>query len=220
MTSADRCFRLLAGLCGVVGPVILVGSFAINPAPPPGLSTAALAAWAAPRAGFLLLGGWSQGIGSLLIVIFALALVEMGGVASGFAGRLTQLAGATILAVSLLEVALYLAAGQALAARDVTLGLVSAGLIKAVQHVFLIAPAVLLPLGFVILQTRVLASSYGYSALALGATLQLLGLIGVLRPLQSVVDVVLVVQSLWFVLAGCAIGFSKGNASGPSEATT
>jgi hypothetical protein len=73
-----------------------------------------------------------------------------------------------------------------------------------VQHVFLIAPAVLLPLGFVILKTRVLGRPFGYSALALGATLQVLGLAGVLRPLQPVVDVVLIVQSVWFIAAGFA----------------
>jgi hypothetical protein len=209
MTSADTRFRLLAGLCGIVGPLILVGSFAMNPAPPPGLSTAAVAAWAAPRAGVLLLGGWTQGIGSLLIVVFTLALVELGGAESGFAGRLTQLASATILAVSLLEVAFYLAAAQAIASGDVALGLLSGGLIKAVQHVFLIAPALLLPLGLVIMKTGVLARGFGYSALALGATLQGLGLAGVLWPMQPVVDAVLIVQSLWFVLAGMAIGFAR-----------
>jgi hypothetical protein len=208
MSSADTRLRLFAGLCGIFGPLILVGSFAMNPAPPTGLSAAALAAWAAPRAGLLLLGGWTQGIGSLLIVIFTLALVEMGGARSGFAGRLTQLASATILAVSLLEVAFYLAAAQAVVANDAMLGLVSGGLIKAVQHVFLIAPAVLLPLGVVILNTRVLARGFGYSALALGASLQALGLAGVLWPLQPLVDGLLIVQSLWFVAAGLALSFA------------
>jgi len=204
MNTSDRALLLFSGLCGIVGPLILVGSFAINPSPPPGLSTAALAAWAALREGQLLLGGWLQGIGSLLIVVFALALVELGGAASGFAGRITQLAGATILAVSLIEVTFYLAVAQAVAAGDVATGLISGGLIKAVQHVFLIAPALLLPIGLVILRSRVLGRSFGYSALAIGASLQALGLAGVLVPLQPVVDVVLIVQAAWFVAAGVA----------------
>src|SRR5262249_7204169 len=145
-----RGFRLLAGLCGLVGPVVLIASFAMNPAPPPGLSIPALATWAAPREASLLLGGWMQGIGSLLMVIFCLALVEISGSANGFAGRLTQLAAGTILAVSLIEVTFYLAVGNAIASGDTQLGLVSSGLIKAVQHVFLIAPALLIPLGVVL----------------------------------------------------------------------
>ncbi len=206
MTHArTQLLRRLIGLCGVVGPVVLVGSFAMNPAPPAGLSGAALAAWAAPREGLLLVGGWTQGVGSALIVVFALGLVELGG-GAGFAGRLTGLAGATILAVSLLEVTFYLAAAQAIAAQDMTLALVASQLIKAVQHVFLIAPALLLPLGAVILTTRVLPRAFGYSGLAIGAVLQALGFAGVLAPLQGVVAAVLIVQSLWFIAAGLALG--------------
>jgi hypothetical protein len=206
MTSTtEPWFRRLVGLSGIVGPIVLVGSFAMNPAPPPGLSAAALAAWAAPRAGLLMFGGWTQGIGSLLIVIFALGLVELAGPRGGFAGRLTGLAGATILAVSLIEVTCYLAAAQAVAGQDLAMGLISGALIKAVQHVFLIAPALLLPLGVMILTSRVLARPFGWSALALGGALQALGLAGVFAPLQPVVDGALIVQSAWFVAAGVVV---------------
>jgi hypothetical protein len=201
--------RWFIALCGIIGPIVLVGSFAMNPGPPPGLSTAALAAWAAPRVGVLFLGGWTQGIGSALIVIFALGLVELGG-GAGFAGRLTSLAGATILAVSLIEVTFYLAAGQAIASADVGLGLIAGNLIKAVQHVFLIAPALLIPLSAAILSTRVLPRAFGWSGLALGALLQGLGLAGVLTSLQPVVDTVLIVQSLWFIAAGVALAWTTG----------
>jgi len=200
--------RSLIAVCGVAGPLILVASFRMNPAPPAGLATAALAAWAAAHIGALLVGGWMQGIGSALIVIFALGLVELGGDA-GFAGRLTGLAGATILAVSLLEITFYLAVAQAIAVGDTVLGLVAGGLIKATQHVFLVAPALLLPLGAAILTTRVLPRAFGWSALAIGALLQSLGLAGVLTPLQGVIDVVLIVQALWFVAAGVALGMTR-----------
>jgi hypothetical protein len=209
-TERSALFRRLLGFCGVVGPIVLVGSFAMNPAPPPGLSTAALAAWASAHEGLLLLGGWTQGVGSALIVIFTLGLVELGG-GGGFAGRLTGLASATILAVSLLEVTFYLAAAQSVAAHDLTLGLIAAGLTKAVQHVFLIAPALLLPLGVLILTTRVLPRLFGYTGLAIGALLQALGLAGILTPLQGVVDAVLVIQSLWFVAAGGVIALTSGD---------
>lgn len=199
--------RSLIAICGVAGPLILVASFRMNPAPPPGLATTALAAWATAHIGALLVGGWMQGIGSALIVIFALGLVELGD-GAGFAGRLTGLAGATILAVSLLEITFYLAVAQAIAAGGTELGLIAGGLIKATQHVFLIAPALLLPLGAAILTTRVLPRAFGWSALAIGTLLQALGLAGVLTPLQGVIDVVLIVQALWFIAAGVALGLT------------
>jgi len=203
--TATRRFQLLAGLTGVVGPALLVGSFAMNPAPPPGLDPGALAAWARAHEDRILLGGWTQGIGSLLIVVFALCLVELRNGVSPLAERLTRLAGSVILMVSLTEITFYIAATQAAANADATLGAVSVGLIKAVQHVFLIAPALLLPLGVVLLRSRALPLVFAYSALVLGATLQVLGVVGLFSALQPVVDVILIVQALWFVLAGLAL---------------
>jgi hypothetical protein len=214
----DR-FRILAGFCGVAGPVVLVGSFMMNPAPPPGLGLAALAAWGAAHEGVIVLGGWAQGMGSLLVVIFALAVAELGGDASPFGRRLTQLAGATILMVSLMEIAFYLAAARAVETGNVTLGLVADSLIRAVQHVFLIAPALLLPLGVVILKSRVLPGAFGYGALAFGAILQVFGLVGLVWDLQPVVDVVLIAQSAWFVLAGVTFMFRPVIASSASTQT-
>jgi len=204
MDADGRGFRVWTGLCGFIGPIVLVGSFVINPAPPPGLSPAALLAWAQPRAGFLQLGGWMQGIGSLLMVMFCFAVVEAAGEPNRFAGRLTRLAGTTILAVSLIEVTFYLAVAGAVASGDTQLGLLSGGMIKAVQHVFLIAPALLIPLGFVLARTRVMGWLLAYSALAIGVTLQVLGFAGIFRPLQPVIDVVLIVQASWFLIAGVA----------------
>jgi hypothetical protein len=209
MTIDERTWsRTLAGLCGIVGPVMLVASFAINPSPPPGLPPADLAAWAEPRAGLMLLGGTMQGIGSLLIVIFALALVRLSGAADGFLVCLTHLAGGTILVVSLIEAAFYLAAAQAIASGDTTLDLVSGGLIRAAEHVFLIAPTLLIPLGVVLLRTRVLARPFAYSGLVIGACLQVLVLARLFGALQPVVDDVLMVQSAWFVAAGAGLALS------------
>ena len=86
-----------------------------------------------------------------------------------------------------------------------TSGAVSNALIKAVQHVFLIAPALLLPLGVVLLGSRVLPRAFAYLALAIGTTLQIFGLVGLLGVLQPVIDDVLIVQALWFVAAGFAL---------------
>jgi hypothetical protein len=156
------------------------------------------------------LGGWLQGIGSLLIVLFAIVLVHLAGAAHRIAGWVTLLAGATILAVSLQEVTFYLGAVQATEDGNTASALASNNLIKAVQHVFLIAPALLLPLGFVLVRTTVLPRLFAYTALALGATLQILVLVGLFNVLQPVIDVLLIVQSLWFVAAAVALLIRSG----------
>ena len=196
---------VLAAACGIVGTVTLIGSFVINPAPPAGLSNGQLAEWAVQHHTTIVLGGWLQGIGSLLTVLFALALVHLAGATHRFAGWATLLAGGTILLVSLVEITFYLAAAEAVVTGDVATGTMSNALIKAVQHVFLIAPALLVPLGAVLVGSRVLPRPFGYLAVVLGAVLQALGLVGLFGVLQPLVDILLVVQGLWFVAAAIAL---------------
>jgi hypothetical protein len=146
-------------------------------------------------------------------VLFALALVDLAGAMHRLAGWITLLAGATILMVSLVEVTFYLGVVQAAEIGDTASGLASSNLIKAVQHVFLIAPALLLPLGFVLLSSDVLPRVFAYLAVALGITLQILGLVGLFNVLQPVIDVLLVVQSLWFVAAAITFVVYTGEVS-------
>jgi len=194
----------LAALVGILGTVVLMGSFFINPAPPSGLTVAQLAAFAEQHHLTIVLGAWLQGIGSLMTVIFAIALVFAAGATNRIAGWLTFLAGGTILMVSLVETAFYLAATNAVETGDVASGLVAASLIQAIQHVFLIAPAVLLPLGSVLLSSNVLPRPFAYAALVIGGVLQALGLLGLFAALQPIVDVMLIVQGLWFLAAAGA----------------
>jgi len=144
-------------------------------------------------------------------VIFALSLVHLAGATHSLAGWITLLAGATILMVSLVEVTFYLAGVQAAVAGDVASGVASNNLIKAVQHVFLIAPALLLPLGVVLLSTRVLPRLFAYLALTLGATLQILGFVGLFNILQPVIDILLIVQALWFAAAAIVLIMREGS---------
>jgi hypothetical protein len=202
---AARAAVVWTALCGVLGTVTLIGSFFINPGPPPGAAVDQLLDFGRQHYDTILLGGWLQGIGSLLTVLFALALVHLAGATHRFAGWATLLAGAAILLVSLVEVTFYLAAAQAAVAGDPETALLSDALIRAVQHAFLIAPALLLPLGAVLLDSRLLPRGFAYLALALGGVLQVLGLVGLFAPLQPVIDVILVVQGLWFLGAALTL---------------
>ena len=197
--------RIAAGLCGILGALVLVSSFLMNPAPPADFGLAQLRDFAIEHHNRIVFGAWLQGIGSLLLVLFAIALVHLAGATHRFAGWITLLAGATILMVSLVEITFYLGAVHAAEVGDLTSGAVSNALIKAVQHVFLIAPALLLPLGVVLLRSRVLPRIFAYLALLIGATLQIFGLVGLFGVLQPVIDDVLIVQALWFVAAGVAL---------------
>jgi hypothetical protein len=202
---SPRLPRTAAGLCGILGAVALVSSFIMNPAPPADFSLAQLRDFAIQHHNGVVLGAWLQGMGSLLLVLFAIALVHLAGATNQFAGWITLLAGATILMVSLVEITFYLGAVNAAEAGDLTSGAVSNALIKAVQHVFLIAPALLLPLGAVLLGSQVLPRVFVYLALAIGATLQIFGLVGLFGVLQPIIDDVLIVQALWFVAAGVVL---------------
>ncbi len=198
-------FRIAAGLCGIFGAVALVSSFIMNPAPPAEFTVSQLRDFAVQHHNGIVFGAWLQGMGSLLLVLFAIALVHLAGATHQFAGWVTLLAGATILMVSLVEITFYLGAVRAAEAGDLTSGMVSNALIKAVQHVFLIAPALLLPLGAVLLGAQILPRVFAYLALAIGATLQIFGLVGLFGVLQPVIDDVLIVQAIWFVAAGVAL---------------
>jgi hypothetical protein len=202
---SPRLPQTAAGLCGILGAVALVSSFIMNPAPPADFSLAQLRDFAIQRHNGIVLGAWLQGMGSLLLVLFAIALVHLAGATNQLAGWITLLAGATILMVSLVEITFYLGAVNAAEAGDLTSGTVSNALIKAVQHVFLIAPALLLPLGAVLLGSQVLPRVFAYLALAIGATLQIFGLVGLFGVLQPIIDDVLIVQALWFVAAGVVL---------------
>jgi hypothetical protein len=203
--SSSRRSGLVIALCGIVGPSILVASFVINPAPPATDTVAQLRDFALQHHNGIVLGGWLQGMGSLLIVLFSLGLVHLANAAQRLAGWITLLAGAVILVVSLVEIVFYLSAVQATEAGDTAGGLAANSLIKAVQHVFLIAPALLLPLGIVLRDSRILPRVFAYTALLVGGTLQVLGLVGLLHPLQAVINVILIIQSLWFIAAALAV---------------
>ncbi len=198
---------ILAAITGIVGPIVLVASFILNPAPLASDTPAQLRDFTLKHHNQIAFGGWLQGIGSLLIVLFVIALIHFAGAAQRISGWITFLASSAILMVSLLEVPFYLGAVQAVEAGDTASALASNNLIKATQHVFLIAPAVLLPLGYILLTTSVLPRLFAYLALMLGAALQIFGLLGVFNVLQPVIDVLLIVQSLWFVAAAVALFF-------------
>ena len=119
--------------------------------------------------------------------------------------------GATILmTVSLIEVTLYI---SALNPDPAMMPSISLKLISAVQHLYFIvaAPALFLPLGIVLLSSRILPRLFGYLALLLAAAFAGLGVIFLLRlTLPDAVTAFGGVQALWWFAAAIALIVRSG----------
>jgi hypothetical protein len=104
-------------------------------------------------------------------VLFAFALVHLAGAAQRLAGWMTLFGATILMAVSLIEVTLYI---SALNADPPMMPSISLKLISAVQHLYFMvaAPALFLPLGMVLVSCPVLPRIFGYLALLLAAALQ------------------------------------------------
>lgn len=213
-------FRMLVALSGILGVVALSVSFSINPAPPAGATIAQIVVWGRVHENLILTGSWLQAIGSLLEVVFILAIIHITGATQRLAGWIAAFAATVIMAVSLVEVSFYLSAIQGGVSGDLTTLAVSLNLIKAIQHAYVIVPApmLLLALGVVILSSPMFPRLFGYLALALGVTMGILGLVGTFVPLQQVIDYVLTVQEVWFAAVAITLAISVRKASNGAEA--
>jgi hypothetical protein len=195
-----RLFRNLAALCGILGVIMLITSFAINPGPGPNPTVAQLIEFGKHYRNATLLGAWLQTIGSLFCVLFAIAIVHLAGATTRFAGWMTMFGGIVLVMVSIIEVTFYL---SAVYGNPATTGLISLDLIAAIQHLFpmVAAPAVFLPLGAVILSSRVLPHVFGYASIALGGIFATVGLVFLFAPIMLIVVVLSFIQALWFLTA-------------------
>ncbi len=195
-----RTFQKLSAWCGVIGVVLLVTSFIVNPGPGPNPTAHQLEVFGNSHHTTILLGAWLQAVSPFLIMIFALGLLRLAGAASSFPGQLTQAGFIVLIVVSLLEVVFYL---SAVSGDPATVGLVSLSLIHGAQHLFSIAaaPAVFLPFAVCILRTRALPRVFGYTGLTLGILFAALGFAGLFRPIQYMVDGLAFAQGIWWLLA-------------------
>lgn len=215
-------WRLLAGAAGFAGTAALGASFFLLPAPPALTAPpAALAGYATLHHHAMLAAAWLEGTGTLLQVIFVLALAHLAGPRAGLAGRITTLAGAAILTVSLVYDLMVIAMAQsaALGGRQTVTALVAYGLFAAAEHLFLLAPPLLLPLGLVLLRTPVLPRPFAPLAVALGATAAALGLIGLFTvtannngPAGAAINALVAVQGLWIAAAAITLPLRRSRA--------
>ncbi len=203
----DRATRALAAICGITGVLMLTAHFLIpGNVPRDSASLAPIASFAREHRDVLLISAWLQVAGAILYVTFILAVVHLAGAGQWFSGRIVALAAAILVGLTLLDSAMIISAVQSAAHGHNETLRVSFDLMvgpgnDAIGRSFLIAPAILLPLGFVILQTRLLPRSYGWIAIAFGAASQALGLLGLFSKVAfaDVNPAVLALENLWLI---------------------
>ncbi|HEX8995429.1 MAG TPA: hypothetical protein VF812_05325 [Ktedonobacterales bacterium] len=202
---SQRTFARLSALGGLFGVVILITSFIVNPGPPQEHPTMSqLATFGDTYHTQILVGAWMQAVGTVLCIVFALALVHLEGATTRFAGWLTLYGGTLLVTTSLIEVAFYL---SAVTGAYPTIALISMDIIHAIQRLYFIVTttAIFLPLGIVVLGGRTLPKVFGYTALVIAAAFTILGIADLFVDLQAVDNVVGSIQGVWWLAASVAL---------------
>jgi hypothetical protein len=208
----EHTLRKIAGLCGIAGPIALTVYFAapaLTNWPYAGASAAELTAYANSHQTLFFAGAWFQATGTLLSIVFFLAIVQLAGAPTRLPGLVVIVASAALLGLVLVEAALLievpLAAANGDSATVVTTFALSNGVFA---RVFPLAPAsaTYIGLGVVILGSRVMHRGFGYVAVGLGLAFEVAGIVAVFTIVGLILAIVLsVVQELWIIAAAVAL---------------
>lgn len=205
--KAKRLFCIVSALSGILGVLMLIVSFSINAGPPPGSSGAELVRFAEKSRESVLWGAWLQAVGPVFIVLFAFSLVHLCGAERRLAGWMTFFGATVLMTVNLIEVTFYIVA---LFANPPGVTEVGIRLSESVQHLYFIiaAPTLFLPLGTVLVNSRIIPRALGYLALALGGAFALIGMVSLLTlVLPASVTSLGSIQALWWLAAALSLLF-------------
>jgi hypothetical protein len=199
--------RILVALCGLLGVTLLGVYFGAPPPLPPATASVAQIADVGRRYhdGWFLFT-WLQATGSLLSIVFFLALVQLSGAATRLAGILAAVGSAVLMGVVLIEGVLNLDVPQAVADGHPEVALTSYHQQGLFIHIYPLAPAplIFLGLGAALLGSRLLPRAFGALALALGGAYLVVGLVGLFTtPVLTLV--VLGLQTFWILAAAVAL---------------
>ncbi len=206
---------VLTSLCGLIGTVALTLYFSAPfnwmPLPPPDATTTQIFVFGHKYHTAILIDTWLQQLGTILSVIFALALVQFAGTSHTLAGRLTLLTSTVITSLSLAEGSFALGAMQAGDNGHLDAALTCYELTNTFIHIFLLAPSLFLVLGFALRNTTVLPKIFIWSAIVLGIFFQSLGVIALFdNKFILIVIGVLMLQNLWTIIASITLLVKKG----------
>ncbi|MGH9584974.1 MAG: hypothetical protein ACRD4O_18800, partial [Bryobacteraceae bacterium] len=162
----------------------------------------------------VLWGAWLQAVGPVLIVLFAFALVHLAEATMRLAGWMTFFGATVLMMVSLIEITFYI---SALYVNPPVMTSISFELIYAVQHLYFViaAPALFVPLGTVLLSSKILPRIFGYLALVVGAVFAVMGIVSLLTlTLPAKITGLGGVQALWWLAAAITLVVRSGKISG------
>lgn len=205
--KAKRLFCVVSSLSGILGVLMLIISFSINTGPPPGSTGPELVRFADHSHESVLWGAWFQAVGPVFVVLFAFALVHLSGAERRLAGWMTFFGATVLMTVNLIEVTFYIVALFTSPGGMTEVGI---RLIESVQHLYFIiaAPALFLPLGTVLITSRIVPPALGYLALTLGATFAVVGVASLLTlALPASVTSLGSIQALWWLAAAFSLLF-------------
>jgi hypothetical protein len=204
--------KRLAAVFGLLGPLLLVAYFVapfLLSWPLAGGTPDQLTAYALKHQTTFYAGAWLQTTGTLLCVVFFVALVRLARVESSLAGMLVLVGSACLLTVVVIESALTVAVPIAAADGDAATVSTTFTLVNGVfVRVFPLAPssATYIALGLVLLSSDVVHRWFGYAALAIGIAFEIAGAAAVFVGAIAIVLAVLGVgQAIWVISAAVAL---------------
>jgi len=204
-----RAGRMAVALCGLLGVAFLGVYYSVPlPLPPAAASVQEIVDFSTRYHDRILVDAWLQSSGSLLAVIFFVALVHLARGFAQIAGWIAMLGASSVLAMSLLDVALVLGAMQGVAHGHLATVQTCFDLTYVFIHIFPIgpAPATFFGLGSVLMRSSIVPRGFAYAALALAASFAILGFIGLLRPaVNGAIVVLLGSQEIWIAAAAVSL---------------
>jgi hypothetical protein len=175
----------------------------VNPGPSTSDTTPQLVAYGLNHQTALTVGGWLQVTGTVLTVIFAISIVVIARQTNSLQGVLVFLGSAILVAINLSELTAY----KVLSTGHVSTVRAAVDVISGVQlgYSIVAAPVIFGALGYLVLETEILPEAFGYTALVLGLIFWICGLVTVVTSIQGFINVLSVVQGLWWLSAGVFI---------------
>lgn len=217
-----RRLRMLAALAGIAGPILLVAYF-ITPLfvgwPSATESASKVAAYADAHRVLFYLGGWLQGTGAALSVVFLLVLLQHSGARRNLAGSVTLIGCAVLLSVVAVEAAMLEAVAVGAANHDlatVTTGFQLASGVFVRIYPLVPAPMVFAGIGLALSGTSILPRVLARTALAISALFVIAGFAAVFGTGGFVFATVMsVAEAIWIPAA--AIAFARGTPRAGSQ---
>jgi len=203
--NTTKRFCVLSGSSGILGVVLLIISFNINPGPQPNATLGQLIEFGNRYYAAILWGAWLQAVAPVLIVLFAFSLVKLAGATNTLAGWMTMFGAVVLMIVSLIEITFYIAA--VFISPNIGI-LINLNTIHAVQHLYFIvaAPTLFISLGTVLYGSKVLHGIFAWFAFFIGILFGAIGMIFLLElVLPMWVTAIAGVQAIWWLAASISL---------------